>query len=446
MNKAKSFLILVVLSAFFSQSWVRAQDEKPTLTCDLQKCIALALEKNPGLQASKANVDVYKAMFDLTKVDFRPKLYFTGGPGAITGRPVSDYALVRGVTEEGIPVQRASGSYFVLGYTLDFPIFHNGAFLGLGAASVNQARKAVSAEGFKHQAAIDKTIQDVTTAYFNVLMDQEDVRSTSKNYDYQKLRYDVASGKFDLDLISRSMLLTDASSLASAEADFANARQTLSLAVTNLACSMGVAPETQIVIQESAEEPGPSVPANVDNLVDAAVRNRPEILAQKAAVESAKAGVKSVQRERMPTLEASANYSLGDDFDPPTNTLWQVMLRMRMDVFDGGATTAKLKEALALAREQEYTLIQLRQSIVQEIVQAYTDLSIARNHLNAAEKQLDLSREELKLTKEKFQQNLVSTVDVAGAEATLTKSEADCNKARYDLRLKHARLMRAARL
>jgi outer membrane protein len=446
MNRAACFMIAVALGAFCSPELVRAEGDGPAITCDLQKCIALALEKNPGLQASQAKVDASRAVFDWTKTDYRPRLFLSGGPGAITGRPLSDFALVRGFTEEGIPVRKATGEYFVVGSTLEFPLFHEGSLLGLNAASVDEAKKQFLAEGFRCRAAADKVIQDVTAAFLTVLMDREDVRSTSKSLDYWKLRYDVASRKFALDLVSRSVLLTEASNLAAAEAGFADARQALSAATSNLACAMGFAPETEIVVRDSAEDNGTPVPADVEDLVDAACRNRPELLAQAAAVESARAGLKSVRRGRIPAIDASANYGVGDDFDPPANTLWQVMLRVKLDVADSGAAKARIGEALARVREQECLLTQLRQSIAQEVIQAATDVAAARNRLRVVERQLDASREELKLAKEKFEQSLVSSVDVAGAEAAVVKSEAGCRKARYDLRLKHARLMQAARL
>ncbi len=100
--------------------------------------------------------------------------------------------------------------------------------------------------------------------------------------------------------------------------------------------------------------------------------NRKDILANLEQVKSAGKQLRATERERWPTVDLSGNYYPYQD--PDSQQDWDLLVGLKMPLFDSGRISARVAQGRSLMRQKELSLTELRKVVDRDIRVAYQQL------------------------------------------------------------------------
>jgi outer membrane protein len=187
--------------------------------------------------------------------------------------------------------------------------------------------------------------------------------------------------------------------------------------------------------------------ANLDAALISAQEHRPELkqlekasLAEKEKIEVAVSGYK-------PTVDLVAGY--GAEKSRFSSSLkeevhgWTAGVRGTWTIFDGFATTGKVKEAVADYKISIINLEQQRLDIDAEVRQAHSLLLEASQLMAASEKVITQAEESLRIAKSRLGVGAGTQLDVLAAQVALTQARTNEILALHDYNVAQARLARS---
>lgn len=409
--------------------------------CDLTTCIQLALSHHPDLQAGDSRRLAAQSRVELEKAQWKPQLEFRAEGGYLNGRSVSPFALLSGVTEEGLRQESVSGVYYLGSVGLNVPVVKEGKLFGLNSPSLQGARFALAAEESLQLSRRDQIIYQVIASFVNVVKALEMMKSQGQIVQLAESQHRLALSQFKQDLISRNDLLTSEVQAGTAQRDLLVLKNALDRSRGDLARAIGLESPRMMEIRDTPLPPPPaaSMPP-IEELLTFAYEHRPEIQAQQAQIGTREQEVRRLRGERFPTLEVISEYSLGDALDSRSSSQWRTMAQLSGPLFDFGRNQQKINISRALATEEARKMERLRGAIAGEVQDVYTHLTNARTLLELTDKQIEQATEALKLSRAKSEQQLLPESSAATAYIALLKLEQTKVLATYDLILGYSQL------
>jgi outer membrane protein TolC len=419
-----------------------AGDQKgTTVSCDLATCIQIALARHPELQVAESRALAAQSKVEFEKAQWRPQLDFKGESGYLNGKSTGPFAVISGVTEEGVPQRQVSGGYYAGSLMLNVPIVREGKIFGWNSPSVQQARFSLTTEEQLQLTRQKQIIYNVTAAFINVLKTSEVVQENEQVVKLTEPQYQLALAKFKQNLVSRNDLLIAEVQLATAKRELALARNAMARAKSELAGAMGLEGGSSVDILDTQSLPAATatLPA-VEELLAFAYQHRPEVQAQQAQIQAKAEEVKRVRSERFPSLQFVAEYNFANAFDPPVATQWRTVAQVTGPIFDFGRNAQKVGLARAQMTEEVRRLESLKVGIAGEVQDAYTRITDTLAQLDLLDKQIEQAREALKLNQSMFAQQLLPEATLAEVQKALTKLTQAKALAHYDLLVAYSQL------
>ncbi|TAL74372.1 MAG: TolC family protein [Bacteroidetes bacterium] len=435
----KIYTVRIFLSfLFFFLLFVEANAED---LWNLQGCIDYAVQNNPELQAAEANIKVSTYGLDYQKKLFFPRLDLNTSTGFLEGEPTSSFAVIRGVTEEGISSRNISGQYISAALTLSIPVFREGVLFSNNAPSINKVASQILLDKSSYEAKKNELAYNTGTSFFNLLKNKEDIKTSEEQLKYSKLYNEIARAKYKEELISKNDLLLSEVKLASAEKELTTYRNLTQVLMADLSIKMGLDPAKPITISEDDFILPVLLP--LDKLFDIAISSRHEIKEQEMRISMANEEQRLSKSQRYPDISIVSSYSVANDYGSHENSLWNGMLQLNMPVFDFGAITSKIKSQEAKVAVEEKLLLSIKGNIIQKVITAFININNAMSEIALKEKTVEQSMENTRLVKAQFEQNLLPLSSVLDAEYILYANKKALSEARYNLRLAYLELLRA---
>jgi outer membrane protein len=221
------------------------------------------------------------------------------------------------------------------------------------------------------------------------------------------------------------------------------------IAQGELATSMGLPAETTFHTQEADQLSIPSqVPDSVDQEIDRAFRQRPELLKQITRIRAARAILKESHSAYAPTISFAGDGGLAraygeEDLYPghyAEGEVWSVAVGMKWTLFDGRRREKTVASAQSEQRAAEADLRSLRDQIDQEVFSAYIDLQTALRQQQSAAALLIASEKSYEAARQSYNFGVRSQLDVISAQKTLAQARSEDVAARAQLLLQNADL------
>lgn len=173
------------------------------------------------------------------------------------------------------------------------------------------------------------------------------------------------------------------------------------------------------------EFPAASLPGDLDQAVQLAVRNNPTTKIFEADVRTAEAEVELAEVPLYPaiTLEAQSEYNDGTSALDTYEFNNQLMVRLRWNLFRGGIDRAARQEALFRLTESKNRRYQSVLESQQEMRTSWFALEAARESIEALEDSRDFNRATLEAYEQQFEVAQRTLLDVLDAENELFVSE-----------------------
>jgi outer membrane protein len=196
----------------------------------------------------------------------------------------------------------------------------------------------------------------------------------------------------------------------------------------DLATALGARAATMIRVEPLSEVPTPeSIGETVEEATYRALNQRPDLQAELAGTRVAEAERKEARAAYYPTLNFKANPSAQSLYLHQQTLAWGhtadltggVALSLNWTVFDGGARRSRLTQAEAEIRGAESQVSAARDTIEDEVWNAYSNLNTAFRQREAATALLESATQSYAAALESYNAGVRNLLDVTAAQKVL---------------------------
>ncbi|MGM0381850.1 MAG: TolC family protein [bacterium] len=418
--KIGSSLLIVGLILIFISSPVQAQ-----LT--LQEAYELALENSDQIKISRENIRQSKADQSMVSSGLWPQVNLQASkirqkeieatPGGAPGTPEDDYTY---------------------GVQLNQYLFQGGKRYFESSAAQWQV-EASEAEDYRRR---QRVLFSVARNYYEVLLARrktEIARSVLQRAQNQLQR---ARGRFEVGEITRTGVLRARVQVAKAEEQLQRAKNSRRIARDQLTLAMGI-DKLQEDVKDIEEKEAVDEP--VDEYYQLAFNNRRDLQAVQKTEKALAERLKSEQANYSPRvgLEGSYDYQdegrVGDEEE-----FWQVMLQASYPLFTGWRETAQINKVRSTFDQATARLEEKRRSVKIDVRSAFLEMQTEEKVISSARDQVEAARKNYEEIVARFEEGLVTSLDVSDAHDALSQAEQSLAASYYQQQLNILRLKLAA--
>jgi outer membrane protein len=176
------------------------------------------------------------------------------------------------------------------------------------------------------------------------------------------------------------------------------------------------------------------------------------VRARRAALSAAEAAVRKVRSEHLPTLDftvstgrnfASGSLTTPSDYTTQARTT-VAGVQLTIPIFSGGATNAKVMEAIANRQKTQAGLEAARRQAATDARQSFAGIANGLAQIEALESAVASGTSAVKGNQVGYKLGIRINIDVLNAEQQLYASQRDLSTARYDTLLQGLKLKAAA--
>ena len=216
-----------------------------------------------------------------------------------------------------------------------------------------------------------------------------------------------------------------------------------------MAEELGVDPSPDITIDAQKNAPLPqSLALPIDELINRALADRPDLMAQAADIRAADAEIRSAKAEYLPKIVLSgdaAQTALWPSADygqlgHANQTTWSASLSVEWRIFDGGARKNSLLIAESKKREAQNQLRTDHDKATREVWTSYIAFRTALRQEQAALALLDSANSSYSASLDAYKNGVRNLVDVVTAENQLAQARLSSVSARSQLFLEAVEL------
>jgi outer membrane protein TolC len=173
------------------------------------------------------------------------------------------------------------------------------------------------------------------------------------------------------------------------------------------------------------------------------VTKRPEIQALMKGIEADNLTVKESRSHYFPELFAKLGVDYVQNKQVQEQAILYATVGLRINLFDGLATTSRLRQAVQSRAQDEERLRTVESQIRLEFETARNDARIAEERINTAETAVKQGEENLRINKDRYQEHVGTATDVIDAQTLLTRTRTEYHRAVFDYQVAVARIKKA---
>ena len=316
---------------------------------------------------------------------------------------------------------------FDLAFDLNYTIFDFGGRSG----RIDQARARLLASDFSFNDTHRRVIYKVETAYYLLLNAVGQEEAAHANLSNANAVQQAAESSLKNGLATLPDVLEAKSAVAEAVYNVQAAIGAEDVARGNLATALGASPLQPIPVQPIDQISTPEgIESSVDQAIDRALQQRPDLLKEVAEIRSADARVKEAKSVYFPTLRMHAYPDLQSLYARQQTLPWahtasldgQINFSLGWTVFDGGARKHALAQAEHDAQAARAQAMVTRNQIENSVWTAYSDLKTAFRQREAAAALLDAATQSYDAAIQSYHYGVRSLLDVTEAQKTLAQA------------------------
>jgi outer membrane protein len=329
--------------------------------------------------------------------------------------------------------------------TLQYLIFD----FGKRAATVEAARAEKLAAGADVIQVNQALAFRVASAYYQLMTAQERLQAAQDTLRTAQTTQDAAANRLNNGLATLPDVLNARAETAQAVFDEESADGDEKIARVTLTEAVGADPSPNIVIDSQRSAPLPErLTMSIEALIDRAMKDRPELMAQTLRIRSAEARIRAARAEYKPQIVLSGSggqtslwpttdYGQLGQASEPT---WSVSLGIQWRIFDGGIRKNDLLIAESQRREAADELTAKHDQTTREVWTAYIAFRTALRKHDAAVALLESANESYSASLDAYKYGVKNLVDVVTAEKQLAQARLSSVSARSELFLEAVNL------
>jgi len=403
----------------------------------LQRCIDIALEKNPEIAAAQWDISAAHSRFDAAKAAFWPQVGIEG-------------AYQHYVDNQRLIAAEFNGQLGVFDNDIlrgDLVAKMNLYSGGRNTSEAGAAEKLAEAEAKKFIRTKDELIYAVTGVFYSILGQQKIISSLEFSRGALAEQLQRVTQLYEVQKAAKVDILRTEVRLTNLKQNIIKEENTLAGQKRILFSLMGldVVPGDAVFDQELNPA---ETPVDTAQLVETAIRNRPDYQAVKDRMQAQALRVEAAKAGHYPSINLLGSYGVRNAPSPEdigrnsetTRDAGFIGVVLTVPLFEGGRVSAKVSEETAAFSAAKERLKKLELQIRQETETAALDVISNAARINATEKSIEQAKESFRIESMKYDLGKGSITDVLDAQSAQLEAETTYYRAMIDYHISSARL------
>ncbi len=290
---------------------------------------------------------------------------------------------------------------------------------GRASAGLSAAKSGALAAEQELLVAQQQLGRDVVKAYLSIRKAREAVGAIAAGVKAYEAAVTAARARFDAGQMLKSDRLSLEVQLAQTQENLSAARHGAALAERAFRFVLGLDASAEAV-ELAADDPvvaGLAMPDTGD------FSQRPELAGLRDRIRAAEAMVRAARGGRLPTVNAFASYQYDQGWQLDRHgDGWMAGVSVDLNVFDGGQTSGKIRQASAELAQVKEMLRKAMLGIGLEVEQARLAHDDAIERLAISAQAVEQADESAMLTRARFEKGDVLIADLIGVEGRLIEA------------------------
>jgi outer membrane protein len=384
----------------------------------LREAEQIAIQNHPQLQAAVDLADVAKA-----QVTQQRSAYYPTANGSVTAVDSENNSrIAAGALNNPIIYERYSNGIAVSQLVTDFGRTHE------LVKSSNLHSQAAQQEIVNTRAEI---LLEVDRAYFTALKAKAVLNVADETVKDRQLVSDQ-TGELEKNKIKSGLDVSFANvDLAQAQLLLIQARNDLDTSYADLAAALGYGDSRTFDLAEEQEPPTP--PGNFDDLLQQAIKNRPDLASLRLDAASAHTYATAERDLWFPTISAAGAAGLTPEGVTQLAPRYAAAgVNVNIPIFNGRLFGALHNEASSRARADDQYVRDLQNRIVRDVRTAWLNAGAGYQRLAVAAELLKNATDALDLAQQRYHLGLSSIIELSEAQLNLTQAQLASANAKYD--------------
>lgn len=420
-----SILLIITANSLFAQNQLT-----------LEQALKIALQKNTSLISQENELSKSEAGVDAAYGNFLPDLNAYGSWDWNRVEEAGRTSNVNGINVT-FPASNSESRSYGVGANSNVVLFDGlSNYANLSRSKNTLEAIKLSIEG-KKQEVVFQTINlyySVVEADQLLKVREEDVKQQQKNLETIEERNRLGS-------LTKADVYQQQVQLGNAELEVIRASNTLENAKSNLLYYLGLDVLEKYTYSETLTDKELSIlDTDIDTdynklneLVNKALLNRKDYLAQKLTLDSFYDNVTIATSGHLPRLSGNLGYgsfanSIGDIFDSHN---FSAGLTLSIPIFSGFSTQSAIESAEVDAMNYELQVRDTERLIKQNLQKTFLDLEAAKKGLLVTEKNVKAAEENLKIEQEKYNLGAGKLLDVLIANTAYQNAKTNYINAQF---------------
>ncbi|MBN2867460.1 MAG: TolC family protein [Flavobacteriaceae bacterium] len=425
------FAFLIIISIMFCINNLSAQQ---VLT--KEEAVKLALDNNYDIKIANNNVQIAENNTSILNSGHLPTV--TGTAGATYNLDNTEAEFSNGNTTV---LNGAESTRYNAGVSLNYTIFD-----GLGRHyNYKRLKEQYQLSELQARETIENTIVQLFSVYYNVAQLSENLETLDQTLLVTKDRLVRAEYQFDYGQNTKLEVLNAEVDINTDSINIINTKQDLKIAKRDLKLVLGetftedfnVETEVNFVLQFKK-----------DSLFEKAKQRNVALLQTEKNIAISKLDIKSGKSAYLPTLGLTGSYGWNKNNNNAasfvavsTNTGLSGGVNLSWNLFDGGATITRVKNAKINLETQQLQKENILLSIQRDFDNAWDDYMNKLEIYNIQEKNIVTAQNNFDRTQEKFKIGQVNSIEFRQAQLNLLNAELSRNQAKYAAKLAELQLL-----
>ncbi len=322
--------------------------------------------------------------------------------------------------------------------TLSYLLFDFGGRTG----RVEQARQALLAAGFSHNAAIQDVVLQIQVAYFQYLATRSLLDAQQTTLAEARANLEAAEERRRVGIATIADVLQARTAASQAQLDLQSTEGNLQTTRGGLALALGLPANLPYDVDSTAGGAPVGVLADsVDALIASALRGRPDLAAAQSEAAAARASIGDARANLLPSLNLSATGGRTYATTIPNGAnSYNLSLGLTIPIFNGFSRQYDLRAAEYQAQAASARSATIRQQVVYQVFSAYYTLQTATRRVGTAEDLIASARQSSEVALARYKAGVGSVLDLLAAQSALANARAQQVDARLQWSVSLAQL------
>jgi len=411
--------------------------ENPPPTLSLAEAVATALQHNPQVKAARFQVDAASAQVTQARSGLLPQLDVSESFSR-TNSPLWAFGtrLNQGtITEPDFFPDRLNDpdpiNNFNTALTLTWRLFDGQSWIGW-----RQARRNVAAGRLALQRNEQTIVAQTARAYLGCLLSVENLNVIAQSLETAGAHLKVVEDRQRSGMAVRSDLLRAQVRIADLEQQRLQADSHVKVSLARLGAAMGkpdaVPPAVRL---ENVLQGGAALEGDLDTWLQKTLAHRPDLEQLQIQEEVAQRQVSRARSGHYPTVALQGSYEINSEQYDGSNDNYTIGAAVQLNLYSGQRISAQTAEARALLSRIKSMREGLALSARVETQQAFYEAQSAWESIRVARTAVDQAEEALRIIGNRYQNGLLTVVDLMDAQVALQQAQTHFSRALHDYKV-----------